>query len=174
MGGAEGQVPGGQGDPRRHRAPRGRAQPPEVGEGALARGLRAGGQQAVDRLGRGPAGRQGEQGGRERASAPPRVSDEGWLRPSPGERVLQTVVSGPFVVQHREDLGLGACRLTRHRGAAATSFVVLGYSQRSEVGLPCHVVHLRDEADGAEYVVDTGLCGPGLPADAFRVAGASA
>ena len=102
------------------------------------------------------------------------VSDDGWLRPSPGERVLQTVVSGPFVVQHREGLGLGACRLTRHRGAAATSFVVLGYSQRSEVGLPCHVGHLRDEADGAEYVVDTGLCGPGLPADAFRVAGASA
>jgi hypothetical protein len=81
--------------------------------------------------------------------------------------VRQAVPAGPFVVQRREDLGLGSCRLTRHRGAVTTTFEVLGYAQRSEVGLPCHVVHLRDEADGSEYVVDTGLCGPGLPADAF-------
>ena len=27
-------------------------------------------------------------------------------------------------------------------------------------------------ADGAEYVVDTGLCGPGLPAEAFTYASA--
>lgn len=93
---------------------------------------------------------------------------DGWLRPEPGRRVRQTVVSGPFVVQHREDLGLGGCRLTRHRGAAQTTFEVLGYSQRSEVGLPCHVVHVRDDRDGREYVVDTGLAGPGLPADAFE------
>ena len=79
---------------------------------------------------------------------------------------------GPFVVQLREELGLGACRLTRHRTAHATTFVVEGYSLRSEIGLPCHVVHLRDEADGACYVVDTGLCGPGLPADAFTSASA--
>ncbi len=98
---------------------------------------------------------------------------DGWLRPAPGIRVRQTVEWGPFVVQLREDLGLGACRLTRHRGAARTSFTVLGYSQRSEIGLPCHVVHLRDEADGREYVVDTGLFGPGLPADAFVVSSAS-
>lgn len=92
---------------------------------------------------------------------------DGWLLPAPGERVRQTVAVGPFVVQHREDLGLGACMLTRHRGAHLTSFVVLGYSLRSEIGLPCHVVHVLDEADGREYVVDTGLCGPGLPAHAF-------
>jgi hypothetical protein len=94
---------------------------------------------------------------------------DGWLRPAAGARVRQVVEAGPFVVQHRLDLGLGACLLTRHRGATATAFVVLGYSQRSEIGLPCHVVHLRDEADGGEYVVDTGLFGPGLPADGFVV-----
>jgi hypothetical protein len=98
---------------------------------------------------------------------------DGWLRPEPGARVRQTVETGPFVVQRREDLGLGACRLTRHRGAARTSFVLLGYSERSEIGLPCHVVHLRDAADGREYVVDTGLFGPGLPGDAFAVSAAS-
>ncbi len=91
-----------------------------------------------------------------------------FLRPAPGARVRQTVATGPFVVQRREDLGLGACMLTRHRGAHTTVFVVLGYSERSEIGLPCHVVHLRDERDGDEYVVDTGLAGPGLPADSFR------
>ena len=32
-----------------------------------------------------------------------------------------------------------------------------------------HVVHLRDERDGREYVVDTGLAGPGLPPSAFIV-----
>jgi hypothetical protein len=91
-----------------------------------------------------------------------------WIVPDPGTRVVQIVVAGPFVVQHREDLGLGACRLTRHRTAHLTVFVLLGYSERSEIGLPCHVVHLRDERDDREYVVDTGLCGPGLPVDAFR------
>jgi hypothetical protein len=94
----------------------------------------------------------------------------GWLRPPPGSRVRQTVETGAFVVQHREDLGMGSCRLTRHRGARGASFVLLGYSVRSEVGLPCHVVHLRDESDGREYVVDTGLFGPGLPPDAFTSA----
>jgi hypothetical protein len=98
---------------------------------------------------------------------------DGWLRPAPGARVRQTVETGPFVVQRREDLGLGSCRLTRHRGARGTSFVLTGYSVRSEVGLPCHVVHLRDESDGREYVVDTGLCGPGLPPDAFALSSAS-
>lgn len=94
----------------------------------------------------------------------------GWMRPEPGARVRQVVAIGPFIVQHREDLGLGACRLTRHRRAHETVFTVLGYSLRSEIGLPCHVVHLRDEADGRDYVVDTGLCGPGLPDDAFTCA----
>ena len=95
-----------------------------------------------------------------------------WIQPEVGARVLQLVPSGPFVVQLREDLGLGGCRLTRHRGAHLTEFELLGYSERSEIGLPCHVVHLRDVADGAEYVVDTGLCGPGLPADSFSCASA--
>ena len=99
------------------------------------------------------------------------MSHDIWLIPEPGARVRQIVVWGPFVVQYREDLGLGACRLTRHRRAVSTSFVVLGYSQRSEIGLPCHVVHLRDEADDREYVLDTGLCGPGLPGDAFILLG---
>ena len=97
-----------------------------------------------------------------------------WIRPDVGDRVRQLVAYGPFVVQHREELGLGGCRLTRHRSAHATTFVVEGYSLRSEIGLPCHVVHLRDEADGASYVVDTGLCGPGLPADAFGLTSSSA
>jgi hypothetical protein len=93
-----------------------------------------------------------------------------WLVPPAGARVRQLVAHGPFVVQRREDLGLGACRLTRHRGATATTFVVVGYAERSEIGLPCHVVHLEDERDGRRYVLDTGLCGPGLPADAFALA----
>ncbi|HET6689770.1 MAG TPA: hypothetical protein VFG74_02795 [Miltoncostaeaceae bacterium] len=96
-----------------------------------------------------------------------------WIHPDVGDRVRQLVPHGPFVVQRREDLGGGACRLTRHRTADATTFVVEGYSLRSEIGLPCHVVHLRDEADGASYVVDTGLCGPGLPAEAFTASSAS-
>ena len=53
------------------------------------------------------------------------------------------------------------------QGAVDTTFVVIGYSLRSEIGLPCHVVHVRDERDDREYVVDTALCGPGLPEDAF-------
>jgi hypothetical protein len=92
-----------------------------------------------------------------------------WLVPPAGARVRQIVAEGPFVVQRREDLGLGACRLTRHRGATATTFVVLGYAERAEIGLPCHVVHLEDERDGRRYVLDTGLCGPGLPPDAFAL-----
>ena len=64
-----------------------------------------------------------------------------WIVPAPGARVVQTVAIGPFVV--------------------------IAYSERSEIGLPCHVVHLRDEADDREYVLDTGLAGPGLPADSF-------
>jgi hypothetical protein len=99
--------------------------------------------------------------------------DDVWVVPDPGVRVRQTVATGPFVVQHRLDLGMGSCRLTRHRGAVETTFVVLGYSERSEIGLPCHVVHLRDERDGGEYVVDTGLCGPGLPIAAFVILGGS-
>lgn len=93
---------------------------------------------------------------------------DGWLAPAPGALVRQVISYGPFVVQHRADLGMGGCLLTRHRGATETVFVLLGYSERSEIGLPCHVVHLRDERDGREYVVDTGLAGPGLPGDAFR------
>jgi hypothetical protein len=72
-------------------------------------------------------------------------------------------------VQLREDMGMGSARLTRHPRAHETTFVVLGYMERSEIGLPCHVVRLEDERDGRPYVVDTGLMGPGLPADAFAV-----
>ena len=92
------------------------------------------------------------------------------LRPEVGTHLLE-LGAGVFhdIVQHRHDLGLGACRLTRHRGAVETEFTLLGYSERSEIGLPCHVVHLRDESDGREYVVDTGLAGPGLPPSAFVV-----
>lgn len=90
-----------------------------------------------------------------------------WLRPPVGQRIRQTVTHGPFVVQRRHELGLGAVRLTRHRGAMSTTFTVIDYSERSEIGLPCFVIHLRDDRDGQRYVVDTGLCGPGLPPDAF-------
>jgi hypothetical protein len=89
--------------------------------------------------------------------------------PPPGARVRQTVERGPFVVQLREDLGLGGCRLTRHSDATATSFVVVRYAERSEIGLSCHVVHLEDVRDGRGYVLDTGLMGPGFPPDAFLV-----
>jgi hypothetical protein len=99
-----------------------------------------------------------------------RVSDDAlWLRPPPGSRVRQTRAHGPFVVQRREDLGLGSCRLTRHRDPLATGFLVLGYAERAETGFSCHVVMLEDVRDGEEYVVDTGIMGPGLPADAFAV-----
>ena len=98
----------------------------------------------------------------------------GWHMPPPGTRVRQTVERGPFVVQEREDLGMGSCRLTRHRGAVRTTFRVLAYDERSETGLPCHVVRLEDERDGRPYVVDTGLMGPGLPEDAFAVEEAGA
>jgi hypothetical protein len=101
------------------------------------------------------------------AGEPP--ASPGWHMPPPGTRVRQTVERGPFVVQEREDLGMGSVRLTGHRGAARTTFRVLGYDERSEIGLPCHVVHLEDERDGRLYVVDTGLMGPGLPADAFAL-----
>jgi hypothetical protein len=72
-------------------------------------------------------------------------------------------------VQLREDMGMGSARLTRHRRAHETTFIVLGYAERSEIGLPCFVVRLEDERDGRPYVVDTGLMGPGLPADHFAV-----
>ncbi len=92
-----------------------------------------------------------------------------WLRPQIGARVVQLRTHGPFVIQHRENLGLGGARLTRHRGATTTTFTILEYAERSEIGLPCFVTHLRDERTGMRYIVDTGLCGPGLPADMFRL-----
>jgi hypothetical protein len=90
-----------------------------------------------------------------------------WLLPEIGARVRQREPHGPFVVQRREDLYFGGCRLTRHRGATTTTFTIVQYAERSEIGLPCFVVHLRDDRDGHRYVVDTGLCGPGLPPDMF-------
>ena len=92
-----------------------------------------------------------------------------WLRPEIGSRVRQTRRHGPFVVQRRDDLGLGGCKLTRHRGAITTTFTIVEYSERSEIGLPCFVIHVLDDRDGQRYVVDTGLCGPGLPPDTFRL-----
>jgi hypothetical protein len=83
--------------------------------------------------------------------------------------VRQLVDRGPFVVQLREDMGMGSARLTRHPAARKTTFRVLGYMERSEIGLPCFVIRLEDERDGRAYVVDTGLMGPGLPADAFAI-----
>ncbi|MGD9695699.1 MAG: hypothetical protein AB7V42_08575 [Thermoleophilia bacterium] len=93
-----------------------------------------------------------------------------WPVPEVGARIRQTVEHGPFVIQLREDLGMGSCRLTRHRGAHRTVFTVTGFSERSEMGMCCQIVHVRDEADGCDYVVDTGICGPGLPPDAFTIA----
>ena len=92
-----------------------------------------------------------------------------WLRPEVGTRIRQRRPHGPFVVQHREVLFLDACRLTRHRTATQTTFTVLAYAERSEIGLPCFVIHLEDDRDGRRYVVDTGLCGPGLPPDMFSL-----
>ena len=92
-----------------------------------------------------------------------------WHVPGPGARVRQTRTHGPFVVQHREIVEYGGVLLTRHPTATETVFVVVGYEERSEIGLPCHVVLLEDVRDRALYVVDTALMGPGLPADAFEM-----
>ena len=92
-----------------------------------------------------------------------------WLVPGPGARVRQTRTHGPFVVQRRDIVEFGGVLLTRHPAATETVYVVVGYEEGSEIGLPCHVVLLEDERDGALYVVDTALMGPGLPADAFVV-----
>ncbi len=92
-----------------------------------------------------------------------------WLRPEIGSRIVQVRTHGPFVVQRRDDLGLGGARSTRHRGATTTTFTVLDYAERSEIGLPSFVIHLRDDRTGIRYIVDTGLCGPGLPPDTFRL-----
>jgi hypothetical protein len=92
---------------------------------------------------------------------------EGWVMPPPGSRVRQTVPGGAFVAQVREDLGAGSCRLTGHPDPMGTVFAIVGYEERAEIGMACHVVLLRDERDGREYVVECGIMGPGLPADAF-------
>jgi hypothetical protein len=92
-----------------------------------------------------------------------------WLMPEPGARVRQTRPHGPFVVQRRDVLGYEGVLLTRHPDPTSTEFVVLRYEERSEIGLPCFVTHLEDERDSAAYVVDTGIMGPGLPADTFAL-----
>lgn len=92
---------------------------------------------------------------------------DGWMLPPPGTLVRQTIERGAFVVQRREDMGWGGVRLIRHAAATATIFEVLAYTERPEIGMSCHVVILRDTADDAEYVVDCGLMGPGLPEDSF-------
>ncbi len=97
----------------------------------------------------------------------PRLADP-WVLVGPGDRLRQRTPQGPFVVQRRDELGFGGCLLTRHRTATLTTFVVLRIEERSEVGLTCQVFHLEDEHDGARYVIDTGLMGPGLPTSAFE------
>lgn len=93
-----------------------------------------------------------------------------WFMPRAGTRLRQTVVSGAFVAQRREALGGGSARLSRHARATATTFTLIRYEERAEIGLSCHVVHLRDEADGDLYIVECGLMGPGLPRDSFEIA----
>jgi hypothetical protein len=98
------------------------------------------------------------------------VSQE-WVLPQPGMRVRQIRRNAPFVVQRREILECGGAYLTRHPNPTATAFVVRRLEERSEIGLPCFVIHLSDEHDDGPYVVDTGLMGPGLPTDTFEVLG---
>ena len=90
---------------------------------------------------------------------------DGWFFPEPGSRLKQTVEKGPFLAQQRRPEAGGPA--TRHPDPTATSFVLNAYEQRQEEGMPAFLVVLRDEADGAEYVVDCGILGPGLPGDAF-------
>ncbi len=90
-----------------------------------------------------------------------------WLRPEPGARIRQIVATGPFVIQERIDLGMGACRLHRHRTAIHTTFTVVTVVERTEEGLPCFQIVVDDDRDGRRYVVDTGACGPGLPPETF-------
>lgn len=92
-----------------------------------------------------------------------------WILPELGARVRQVRLSAPFVVQRREILECGGAFLTRHPDPTSTAFVVRRLEERSEIGLPCFVIHLEDERDAAPYVVDTGLMGPGLPTDTFAV-----
>jgi len=92
-----------------------------------------------------------------------------WFMPEPGTRLRQVVLSGAFVAQRRETLGAGSARLTRHLQATATTFTLVRYEERGEIGLSCNVVHLRDEADGDLYIVECGLMGPGLPQDSFQI-----
>ena len=90
----------------------------------------------------------------------------GWFFPEPAARVRQTVEKGPFLAPERRPEAGGPA--TRHPDPASATFVVHAYEQRQEEGLPAHLVVLRDEADDAEYVVDCGILGPGLPGDAFE------
>lgn len=94
---------------------------------------------------------------------------EQWILPEPGVRVRQTRAYAPFVVQRRQIMECGGAYLTRHPDATSTAFVVRRLEERSEVGLPCFVIHLDDERDQAPYVVDTGMMGPGLPTDTFLI-----
>lgn len=97
------------------------------------------------------------------------TSQEHWVLPLPGARVRQIRPHGPFVVQRRQILECGGAYLTRHPDPVSTAFVVRRLEERSEIGLPCFVIHLDDERDNAPYVVDTGIMGPGLPTDTFTV-----
>jgi len=90
----------------------------------------------------------------------------GWFFPEPESRIRQTAEKGPFLAQQRRpETGAAAAR---HPNPDSAIFVVRGYEQRQEEGLQAHLVVLLDEADDAEYVVDCGILGPGLPGDAFE------
>jgi hypothetical protein len=97
------------------------------------------------------------------------ASSQNWILPQPGARVRQIRAHAPFVVQRRQILECGGAFLTRHPDATSTEFVVRRLEERSEIGLPCFVIHLDDQRDSAPYIVDTGLMGPGLPTDTFTV-----
>ncbi len=103
------------------------------------------------------------------SATPDRDAFSDWLRPATGTLVRQLVEHAPFVIQRRVDLGSGACRLTRHRGATSTSFRVLRYGGRPDHGVSCHVIHLEDVADGEHYILDTGQMGPGFPPGDFAL-----
>ena len=84
-------------------------------------------------------------------------------------RLEQHQRHAPFVVQRRDDLGLGSCLLTSHADPTRTTFTVVAIQDRGEMGFTCQVVRVSDDRDGVEYVIDTGIMGPGLPGDVFNV-----
>ena len=75
--------------------------------------------------------------------------------------------TGGFIARRLLASGHRVRTLTGHPDPMGTVFAIAGYEERAEIGMACHVVLLRDERDGGEYVVECGIMGPGLPVDAF-------